>query len=74
LPHYFILTEEVNGDEEHLKSLVYNYGPVVVVIYASDDFTQYAGGVFSEPNCPNDLNRSAMLICSHILVLKYLSF
>lgn len=55
------LTEEVNGDEEYLKYLVYNYGPIVVVIYASDGFTQYAGGVFSESDCPNDLNRSLNL-------------
>ncbi|XP_070495746.1 uncharacterized protein [Chironomus tepperi] len=48
--------EELNGDEDYMKYLVYNYGPIVVVIYASDGFTQYGGGVFSEPDCPNDLN------------------
>ncbi|CAH1718834.1 unnamed protein product [Chironomus riparius] len=48
--------EEVSGDEEYLKHLVYNYGPIVVVIYASDSFTQYAGGVFSESDCPNDMD------------------
>jgi cathepsin L len=55
-----------------MKSLVYNYGPIVVVIYASDGFTQYAGGIFSEPDCPNDLNRFVMLIICHFLVLKCL--
>lgn len=57
----FEFAEEVNGDEDHLKSLVYNYGPIVVVIYASDGFTQYAGGIFSESDCPNDMNRSVKL-------------
>lgn len=57
----FELTEEINGDEEHLKFLVYNYGPIVVVIYASDGFTQYAGGIFSESDCPNDMNRFVSL-------------
>lgn len=48
---------ELYGDEEELKSTIYNYGPAVVVIYASDGFTQYAGGVFSEENCPNEPDR-----------------
>lgn len=51
--------EHLNGDEEQLKYIVYNYGPTVVVIYASEDFTQYSTGVFSELDCPNSPNRYA---------------
>lgn len=46
---------ELSGDEEQLKKLVYTLGPVAVVIYASQAFTQYVDGVYYEPDCPNDM-------------------
>ncbi|KAG5683610.1 hypothetical protein PVAND_012883 [Polypedilum vanderplanki] len=47
---------EVKGDEEYLKYLVATYGPIVVVIYATDGLVQYQNGVYYETSCPNDMN------------------
>lgn len=40
---------DMGGDEKGMKWLVYNYGPVVVVLYATLAFTEYTSGVYYEP-------------------------
>lgn len=42
----------MGGDEVGMKWLVYNYGPVVVVLYATLPFTEYTSGVYYEAKCP----------------------
>jgi len=54
------LTGYVNitsGDEDSLKDAVANDGPVAIAIDASQPtFTFYTGGVYSDPNCKNDID------------------
>lgn len=42
----------MSGDEEAVKWLVVNYGPVAVTIWATDAFTSYKSGVYYEKDCP----------------------
>jgi hypothetical protein len=46
----------MNGDEDYLKYLVATYGPIVVVIWATDSLVQYQEGVYYEISCPSDMN------------------
>jgi C1A family cysteine protease len=47
----------INGDEEQLKVLVANYGPVIVLMYGNVNsparyYQNYRGGIFDDPSCP----------------------
>lgn len=42
----------MGGDESGMKWLVANYGPVVVVLYATLPFTEYTSGVYYDAGCP----------------------
>ncbi|CRL01319.1 CLUMA_CG014511, isoform A [Clunio marinus] len=48
-------TGTLNGDENALKSVVANYGPVVVLIRTSNtDFDFYKRGIYDDPKCGSD--------------------
>uniref|UniRef100_I1QRD0 Cysteine proteinase n=1 Tax=Oryza glaberrima TaxID=4538 RepID=I1QRD0_ORYGL len=49
------------NDEEALKQAVYSYGPVSVLIEASNDFMYYQGGVFTGA-CGTALNHAVLLV------------
>lgn len=51
----------MDGDEEGMKWLLANYGPVVVTIWATDAFTSYKSGVYYEKNCPQDAANHAIV-------------
>lgn len=57
----------MGGDEVGMKWLVANYGPVVVVLYASLAFTEYTSGVYYETKCPT-------VTANHALVWKLKAF
>jgi hypothetical protein len=42
----------VNGNEATMRSIVVNFGPVAVGVYASSAFMSYKSGVFSDSTCP----------------------
>lgn len=44
----------MDGDEQAMKWLVANYGPVAVSVYVTNAFTQYKTGVYYEKGCPTD--------------------
>lgn len=57
----------LNGDENKLKAILCNYGPVVVVMKASPVFLTYQSGVFydSPENCPSgctNVNHAMLLV------------
>ena len=58
------LTVSLGGDDESLKWLVANYGAVVVVICATDAFTNYKSGVYYEKNCPTNASKANHAIVS----------
>ena len=45
----------LNGDDNALKSVVANYGPVAIsiAITTNSPFWQYKSGIFSDPACPS---------------------
>jgi len=50
-----------NGmDEEFLKTVIVDYGPVAVVIAATQGLISYKGGVFNDPSCPNESNHAVV--------------
>ncbi len=53
-----------NLTQVQLKTVLYNYGPVMIGVYANNAFTQYGGGIFS--GCPSDaasyINHAVLLI------------
>lgn len=57
----------LNGDEEKLKAVLCNYGPVVVVMMASPVFLTYQSGIFydNSTNCPSgctNVNHAMLLV------------
>ncbi|XP_006661549.1 ervatamin-C-like [Oryza brachyantha] len=50
-----------SGDEDELKQAVYNYGPVVVIIEASNDFHSYSTGVF-QGYCGTSTNHVVLVV------------
>lgn len=57
----------LNGDEEKLRAVLNQYGPVVVVMMASPVFLTYQSGIFydSVDNCPvgcNNVNHAMLLV------------
>jgi len=45
------------GDEENLKVLIANFGPVSAAIDATILFSSYAGGVFYDNTCSNEIDK-----------------
>lgn len=56
--------ERLNGNENRLKDIVANYGPVAVAINAANSLTNYKSGVYQNPKCPKALNH-AVLLCGY---------
>lgn len=54
----------LNGDENNLKNILAQEGPIVVVMNATPLFMKYKSGVFSDPSCPNNcrVNHAVLLI------------
>ncbi|KAJ8921566.1 hypothetical protein NQ315_010471 [Exocentrus adspersus] len=50
-----------SGSEAYLEDAVATVGPISVALNA-DDFQQYAGGVFNEPYCTEDVNHGVLVV------------
>jgi cathepsin L len=55
------------GDENILKEAVANVGPISVAIEANDNFSNYAGGVYDDPECHSDID----VINHAVLIVGY---
>lgn len=52
-----------NVTEHALMDLVTNVGPVTVVVNAKlPSFQSYAGGIYNDPDCTNEINHAMLLI------------
>ena len=56
------------NDEEALAEAVSNIGPVVVCIQATDYFSHYHSGVYTDPLCDGSVNRSVSII-NHVVTV-----
>lgn len=54
--------ERLNGNENRLRDIVANYGPVAVAINAAKTLSNYKSGVYSNPKCPKALNHAVLLV------------
>lgn len=54
--------ERLNGNENRLRDIVANYGPVVVPINAARTLSNYKSGVYTNPKCPKALNHAVLLV------------
>lgn len=52
----------VDDNEVALKEAVTNYGPLVVMLYASDYWKLYTGGIWYEPECSETTNHAVLLV------------
>jgi C1A family cysteine protease len=52
----------LDGDEDELKRLVYEYGPIVITMHSTDSFTRYKSGIFYESSCPQEINHALGII------------
>lgn len=60
--HSFNVTE---GDEESIKRIVANVGPVSVAFQVVDDFRLYKRGIYSSEKCqkgPDDVNHAVLIV------------
>lgn len=51
----------MGGDDTSVQWIVVNYGPVVVVLWATDAFTSYQSGVYNEAGCPTNISNHAVV-------------
>lgn len=56
------IRERLNGNENRLRDIVANYGPVAVAINAAKTLSNYKSGVYSNPKCPKALNHAVLLV------------
>ncbi|XP_070508332.1 cathepsin L-like peptidase [Chironomus tepperi] len=54
--------ERLRGNENRLKDIVANYGPVAVAIRAADSFMNYESGVYNNPKCSRNLDHAVLLV------------
>lgn len=54
--------ERLNGNENRLKEIVANYGPVSVAINAAKSLTNYKSGVYQNPQCSKAINHAVLLV------------
>lgn len=54
--------EQLRGNENRLKDIVANYGPVTIAINAAKSFVNYKSGVYTNPKCPKALNHAVLLV------------
>lgn len=58
-------SNNINGNEESLKDYLAKFGPVVVLITATDKFQHYSGHVFWDAACPSNCvgtNHAVLLV------------
>lgn len=54
--------ENLNGNEARLKELVATNGPIIVAIQATNAFTQYSSGVFTDNTCFGNVNHALLVV------------
>jgi C1A family cysteine protease len=54
--------QNLNGNENRLKSIVANYGPVAVAINAADSFMNYMSGVYNNQRCSKRPDHAVLLV------------
>ncbi|KAG5668407.1 hypothetical protein PVAND_016347 [Polypedilum vanderplanki] len=54
--------EKLRGNENRLKDIVANFGPVGVAIDAADSFMNYESGVYNNPKCSKRANHAVLLV------------
>ncbi|KAL7014447.1 hypothetical protein ACKWTF_015933 [Chironomus riparius] len=54
--------EKLRGNENRLKDIVANYGPVGIAIRAADSFMNYESGVYNNPKCSRNLDHAMLLV------------
>lgn len=54
--------ENLNGNEERLKELVATKGPIIAAIQATNAFTQYSTGVFTDKTCFGNVNHAVLVV------------
>jgi hypothetical protein len=47
---------------DEIKATVYQYGPVSVYIYASDNLEYYDGGIYEEPGASGETNHAVVIV------------
>lgn len=52
----------VDNNELALKEAVTKYGPLMVMLYASNHWKLYAGGIWYEPECSGGTNHAVLLV------------
>lgn len=52
----------IDDNENALKEAIANYGPIVIVIYASDNWKLYKSGIWYEPECSLDSNHAVTVV------------
>lgn len=51
----------MNGEDDSMKWLVANYGPMVVTVWATDAFTNYKSGIYFEKDCEQKAKNHAIV-------------
>lgn len=59
-----IVQDYANGDEEMMKEIVANNGPIVVAFHATSYFQLYSSGIFYDPTC-----NTRCVIANHAIVI-----
>lgn len=54
--------ERLRGNEDRLKNIVAQYGPVAVAIRAADSFMNYESGIYNNPKCSRNLDHAVTLV------------
>lgn len=62
---------KLKGDEELLKNIISQEGPVAVAVWVSDPFDHYESGIFFDPNCPGNCEvNHAMVVVGELKVFQ----
>ena len=57
----------MNGDENHLKSVLAAVGPLPVGMRGSlDSFYYYSSGIYDDPNCDGNLDHAVCIVGEYI--------
>jgi Papain family cysteine protease len=57
-----IVEEKINGDEEKLKMIINQYGPVATAMHATPELMAYGGGVYLNDMCSKEVNHAVVSI------------
>jgi len=60
-----------DGNETLYKDLLASVGPVITVMWVNNLFLSYAGGIFSDPKCPQDCVNATTntFIANHAMII-----